>query len=448
MNFIKKIVVWKLDLLAQMYLWRFKPDIVAVTGNVGKTSAKEAISVVLSKVKKVRSGRGNLNNEFGVPLTIISDSAGDSYGSGNSAWFWFKVLIVGLWSFIFRKNYPEVLVLEFGADKPGDIGRLVAKYKPKVGVITAVGDIPVHVEYFSDPDKVAKEKSKLISSMKSSEYAVLNHDDPAVYDMKDKTKAKVISYGFTEGASVRISNFDFRFDEDGNPGGIGFKINTWGPYLPAGKQAFVPVTIHGVLGKSQALAAGAAACVGGIYGMNLIEISQTLIDYHGINGRLKLLGGIKNSLIIDDTYNAAPASMHLALDTLKSLPAKRKIAVLGDMLELGRYTIEAHREVGNMAGSIVDILVTVGLRAKLIADSAENQLAPASVAGMPKGSIYSFPTSDSAKIKVQELMKEGDLVLVKGSQGIRMEKIVEEIMAEPEKKSELLVRQSRKWLKK
>ena len=118
---IKKILTFKLDLLAKIYIWRFKPEIVAVTGNVGKTSTKEAISVVLKKVKKVRSGKGNLNNEFGVPLTIIGNWADDYYEAGNSLFFWCKVLLVSFFRWFFEKNYPEVLILEFGADRPGDI---------------------------------------------------------------------------------------------------------------------------------------------------------------------------------------------------------------------------------------------------------------------------------------------------------------------------------------
>lgn len=438
-NLLKKIIIFKLDCLAKLYIWRFKPEIVAVTGNVGKTSTKEAIAVVIGKVKKVRSGKGNLNNEFGVPLTIIGNWEDDYYETGNSFLFWYKVLFLSFFRWFFQKNYPEVLVLEYGADRPGDIARLVKKYRPKVGVVTAVGEIPVHVEYFSDPSGLAREKSKLISSLGSSEYAVLNHDDPVVYDMKEKTKAKVMSYGFTEGAMVELSNFDFRIDDQYRPEGVGFKIHTGGSHLPAGRQAFVPVILNNVLGKSQALAAGAASCVGIIYGMNLVEISEALTNYEGPKGRLKILTGIKNSTIIDDTYNAAPSSTHLALETLKHLPAKRRVAILGDMLELGKFTIEAHEEMGNLAGSITDILVTVGARAKFSAYAAGNQ--------MDQSNIHSFVNSDSAKIKVQELVKEGDLILIKGSQGMRMEKIVEEIMAEPENKRELLVRQGKKWRK-
>ncbi len=454
-DIVKKIIIWKINFIAQIYLWRFKPLIIAVTGNVGKTSTKEAIAVVVGRIKKVRSGKGNLNNEFGVPLTIVGDWIDDYYEGGNTLWFWIKVLFLSFFGWFFVRNYPEVLVLEYGADKPGDIKKLARKYKPHVSVVTAVGEIPVHVEFFSGPEELAREKRKLVEVLGPTDFAVLNFDDLTVLEMKDKTRAKVHTYGFGDGAMVQASNLNVRTDEHGFPVGLGLKIQQG--------ESFVPVRIDGSLGKSQGYAATAAATIGLIFGMNLVQISEALSEYTGPKGRLKILKGIKNSVIIDDTYNASPASTHLAIETIAGLRlgvgsrrggdptswdatkagnsvGPRKIAVLGDMLELGRYTIEAHEQAGNFLKNDFDILVTVGSRAKFIAESAENQ--------MPAENIHKFETSDEAKLKVKQLIREGDLVLVKGSQGMRMEKIVEEIMAEPQKKKELLVRQSKKWLSK
>ncbi|MBI2068590.1 MAG: hypothetical protein HYT67_00575 [Candidatus Yanofskybacteria bacterium] len=428
----KKIIVWKLNLIAKLYLWRFKPVIIAITGNVGKTSTKEAIAAVLSSKKRVRSGKGNLNNEFGVPLVIVGSWMDDYYEGGNTLWFWAKVLFLSFFGWFFVRNYPEILVLEYGADKPGDIKKLARKYKPHVSVVTAVGEIPVHVEFFSGPEELAGEKSELVEVLDPTNFAVLNFDDLAVLEMKNKTGAKVYTYGFGEGAMVKASNLNVRTDEHGFPVGLGLKIQQG--------ESFVPVRIDGSLGKSQGYAAAAAAATGLILGMNLVQISEALSEYKGPKGRLKILKGIKNSVIIDDTYNASPASMHLAIETIAGLSGPRKIVVLGDMLELGRYTIEAHEEAGNFLKNDFDILVTVGSRAKFIAESAANQ--------MSMENIHKFETSDEAKAKIKELIKEGDIILVKGSQGMRMEKIVEEIMAEPEKKKELLVRQSKKWLAK
>jgi len=409
--------------------------IIAVTGNVGKTSTKEAISVVLSGTRRIRSGKGNLNNEFGVPLVIIGGFDEEYYEKGPSLWFWFKVLVVGCWLLVVGYRYPEILILEYGADKPGDIKKLVQKFKSHIGVVTAVGEIPVHIEFFSGTEAVAREKARLVETLDSTDYAILNFDDDVVLDMKGKTKAKVITFGFGEGANLRISNFEYK-SENNAPIGVSFKLHY-------GQNSFVPVNIIGSLGKSQAYAAAAAASIGVATNMNLVEISDALLYYDGPKGRLKILTGIKNSWIIDDTYNASPASTRLALSVLRELPAKRRIAVLGDMLELGRYSIQAHQAIGDLAGSFVDILVCVGARAKFIADSASRNF---SENGFGKN-MFTFETADLAKKKVQELIEEGDLILVKGSQGMRMEKIVEEIMAEPLKKNELLVRQSKKWLK-
>ena len=454
-EFIKKIIVWKLGIIAKMYLRRYKPQIVAITGNVGKTSTKEAIATVLSGFKKVRSSKGNLNNEFGVPLTILGDWADDYYEAGNALFFWIRVLVVSFLGLFFQRNYPEILVLEYGADKPGDIKRLADNFKPHIGVVTAVGEVPVHVEYFSGPEGVAKEKGYLVEALLVSGFAVLNFDDLAVLEMKEKTKAKVFTYGFGDGANIKISNFEFLTTarsravasmaiSNGRPEGVGFKMHY--------NDSFVPFKLSGSLGKSQSYAAAAAAAVGAILGINLVDISEALSEYHGPKGRLKILKGIKNSTIIDDTYNASPLSTHLALETLRDLPATRKVAILGDMLELGKYSIQAHQEIGNMAGSIVDLLICVGARAKFIADSATqgvNEWSSRRMTAfnqMSRENIYRLDTSDEAKLKVKELIKEGDLILVKGSQGMRMEKVVEEIMAEPDKKRELLVRQGKKWL--
>jgi UDP-N-acetylmuramoyl-tripeptide--D-alanyl-D-alanine ligase len=429
---VKKIIIWKINFIARMYLWRFKPMIIAITGNVGKTSTKEAIAAVLSSTKKVRSGKGNLNNEFGVPLAIIGGFDEEYYEQGSSPWFWLKVVVVGCWSLVVDQNYPKILVLEYGADKPGDIKKLVKKFKPHIGVVTAVGEVPVHVEFFAGPEAVAREKSKLVEVLEATDYAILNSDDDIVLDMKKRTKATALTYGFGEGAEIRISNFSYKTDNN-IPLGISFKLH-YGP------NSFVPVNVIGSLGPSQAYAAAAAAAVGIAMDMNLVEISDALSHYNGPKGRLKILAGIKRSWLIDDTYNASPASTRLALSALRELPAKRRIAVLGDMLELGKYSVQAHQTVGDLVDGFVDILICVGARAKFIADSAGNQ--------MPKENIFAFDTADMAKRKVQELVKEGDLILIKGSQGMRMERIVEEIMAEPLRKKELLVRQSRKWLQK
>lgn len=421
-----------LQFLARAYLWHFRPKIVAVTGNTGKTSTKEAIGTVLRGAYRTRVSAGNLNTDLGVSLTILGNWGEEYYQSGGGLFFWLKVLGWSLTGGWFNQRYPSVLVLEYAADRPGDIERLARKFKPQVAVVTAVSAIPVHVEYFSGPQALAREKVKILTGLSFADFAVLNVDELVVWEMRTETKASIWGYGFGDSAKVKLSDFHLAVGPEEEPQGVEFKISF--------QNNSGLVKINGVLGRSQAWASGAAVAVGLILGMNLAEISQALGNYQGLPGRLRILPGLKNSWIIDDTYNAAPASLHLALDTLKEIPAQRKIAVLGDMLELGQYAPEAHQAAGNQAGTIVDWLITVGSQAKFIAQAAGNQIRPER--------ILSFNTSAEAAEKTRAIIAAGDLILVKGSQGIRMEKVVEAIMTEPQKKSQLLVRQSKKWLNK
>jgi len=402
MQQLKKILRW----LAVLTIKKYQPGIIGVTGSVGKTSAKEAIATVLRSVRKVRASSGNFNNELGLPLTILGN-----WQSISGPLFWLKVIVVSVLRLIFRMKYPEILILEYAADKPGDIKYLLDIAKPQIGVITAIGDIPVHVEFYSGPEAVAREKAHLVEALPAAGFAILNFDDLVVLDMQDKTRAHVMTFGFGEGAQIRITNFENRI-EDGRPAGIMFKLEYVG--------SFVPVRLNNCFGKTSAYAAAAAAAVGLAFGMNLVRIAEALAYYQAPPRRMNLVPGIKGGYIIDDSYNASPLSMHAAIDTVKSLGDSRKIGVLGDMLEIGKYTLDAHEAIGAFAAKVFDVLITVGPRAKFIAEAAHKS-------GMAKKNIFVFDTADEAKMKVQEVIKRGDIVLVKASRAMQLDKIVEEI---------------------
>ncbi|MCL4404035.1 UDP-N-acetylmuramoyl-tripeptide--D-alanyl-D-alanine ligase [Patescibacteria group bacterium] len=425
---ILKIISWKLRLLARLTIAKYKPAIVGVTGNVGKTSAKLAIAAVLGSDRKTRASAKNFNNELGLPLNIIGD-----FDSTEGIGVWFRAVWIGVKNLILTADYPEVLVLEYGVDRPGDMNYLLSIAKPQIGAVTAVGRIPVHVEFFSGPEGVAKEKSKLVSFLPATGFAILNADDPLVSKMTEQTRAHVITFGFSPKADLRLTNFKNRFNNETGEAGIAFKLNYGG--------ASVPVRIDGVFGKTAAYASAVAAAAGLVFGMNLVKISESLGHYAGPAGRLRAIPGIHDSMLIDDTYNASPHATAEAALTLKGLPAKRRIAVLGDMLELGKYTMEAHQEIGRLAAKSADLLVTVGTRAKFIAEAAGK-------AKMPKKDIVSYESVAEAAAYLSSMVKKGDLVLLKGSQGVRMEKVVKALMAEPLKAKELLVRQSPVWLAK
>jgi UDP-N-acetylmuramoyl-tripeptide--D-alanyl-D-alanine ligase len=250
-----------------------------------------------------------------------------------------------------------------------------------------------------------------LEGLPSTGFAVLNADDKYAMEMRSRTRAYVMTYGFDEAAAIQITNFENRM-ENGNPMGVSFKLNYGG--------SFVPVKIDGCFGKPQVYAAAAAAAVGFAFGMNLVKVSEALQSYESPAQRTKLIPGIKDSFVIDDCYNASPASMKAAIELASSMKFKRKIAVLGDMLEIGKYTIDSHIGIGNLIGDVFDILVTVGLRSKFIAETASKK-------GMSVKNIFSFESADDAKFKVQELMKKGDLILIKGSHAMELEKVVEEI---------------------
>ncbi len=403
---MKQLVKKILRGLARWAIRKHQPGIVGITGTVGKTSTKEAVLTVLRQIRKVRAASGNFNNEFGLPLTILG-----SWDRAGGPFFWLRAIAVSFCRLIFGGEYPELLVLEYGADRPGDIKYLLELARPQLGVVTAVGDIPVHVEFYSGPDAVAREKSKLVEALPAVGFAILNYDDESVYEMRDRTRAHVITYGFAEGAELRITNFENRA-EDGRPLGVSFKLEYGGN--------FVPVRLDGAFGKAQAYAAAAAAAVGLAFGMNLVKISEALSYYQVPPRRGKIIPGIKESFILDDSYNASPLSMHAAIDTVKDLRPKRAVAVLGDMLEIGKYAIEAHEQIGRFAAKVFDVLITVGPRAKFIADAANK-------AGMPKKNIFSFDTAEDARTTTQDSIKKGDLVLVKASRALELDKIVEEI---------------------
>lgn len=415
-----------LKFFAKLTLSRYNPGIIGVTGNVGKTSAKEMIGLVLGGERRIRASSKNFNNEIGLPLSILGD-----WDKTGGLFFWLKVFVVSITNlFVKSSSYPEVLVLEYGVDRAGDMRYLLEIARPHIGVFTAVGDVPVHIEFFADVESVAREKSKLISQLPTTGFAILNADDYRVMSSKQATRANVITFGFSEKADMRISGFSNYIDDDAAC--VSFKLTYGG--------SFVPVKIDGALGRTPAYASAIAAISGLVFGMNLVKISDSLSRYKTPCGRQKITRGVKRSLVIDDTYNASPLAMREALETLKSLKAKRKVAVLGDMLELGKYTLQAHEEIGRISADVVDILFTVGLRGKIIAEAAEK-------AGLSRKRIFCFMNIHEAGVQLQQKIQHGDLVLVKGSQGVRMEKIVKEIMAEPSLAKDLLVRQTRQWLR-
>ncbi len=419
---MKTFVVNTLARFARRVLAREKPEIVAVTGSVGKTSTKQAIGAVLAAKFAVRVSPKNYNTELGVPLTILGVPS-----AGTSPFGWIGALFAGWREAAFgAKDYPGTLVLEMAADHPGDIAYLVNLAPPSIGVVTAVGES--HYEFFGSTDAIQKEKRQVIERLPRSGLAVLNRDDERVWAMREKTKANVVSFGFHGEAAVRAldESVTYACAADAECG-THFKV--------AADGSVVPFFLPNVLGRQAISAALAAIAVGLRKGMHLIEISDALRTYEGPPGRMRAIPGIKGTVIIDDTYNAAPRSAAAALAALRELPAAEnatRFAVLGDMLELGSASAEGHRLVGKKAAETADVLVFLGERMAEAANAAR-------VAGVSEDRVFHFGSNEEAAHFIKERIRHGDIALVKGSRGMRMERIVEELMAEPLDAKKLLV---------
>ena len=449
---LKSILQYWLRVSSKIILKKYKPDIIGITGSVGKTSAKEAIAAVLQSKFTVRCSTKNYNNEIGLPLTII----GVEETPGKSVLGWLAVLLKAK-KLIFNPSlypspkrggagggvYPEILVLEMGADKPGDIEYLTELAPCKVGVLTFISH--AHTEFFKTLKKISQEKRIIISHLRRDGFAVLNFDNELVMQSAAATKAEVVTYGFKEGADLRATDVNIMKDspdqmivrageQNGWPAGLNFKVLF--------KGSVVPVFLPGVIAKPAISAALAGLAAGTIFGVNLVDGAQALSKLEGMPGRMRLIPGIKNTLIIDDTYNSSPEAAKAALEALAQVVIKdgaERYAALGDMLELGLETENAHRELGFKVAELgIDNLITVGEAAKYIAQAAKE-------AGLDEHRIYIFDHSKEAGRFLQEKLKEGDVVLAKGSQGGRMEKLVKEVMAEPLQAARLLSRQGKEW---
>lgn len=419
-SFVLKIVNWKLRLLAKATLLKYDPFIIGVTGSVGKTSTKRAIYAALQATKaSVRMAGGNLNSEAGLPLAILGD-----YTKAGGGWFYVGAIWRGFWQllpFVNKEAYPEILVLEYGADHPNDLDYLIDIAKPDIVVITAIGELPVHAEFYESVEAIQREKSKLAEAVGVDGVSILNADDPRVMKIRGRIKSKTYTYGTNKTSDLRIS--DVRSSRDG----LSFNINLGG--------VTKKVQLNGVVGAPHAYAIAAGISVGLSMNLSIDELINAVGSYEPEPGRSILIKGVNNSLIIDDSYNAAPLSVEEALHTLSDFKKQRKVVVLGDMLELGDLTKTAHIRVGHLISEVASVSYTIG-------DHSKETHAVTRGAGIDS---YHFSNPESALDEIRKNIKPNDIILVKGSQSMRTEKIVKGLMATPEKAGELLVRQYGRW---
>lgn len=363
---------------AHVYRQQFHVPVVAVTGSSGKTTTKDMVAAALGGRERVLASQGNYNNEIGLPLTLLELESGH-----------------------------RAAVVEMGMRGLGQIRELVAIARPDIGVITNIG--LTHIELLGSRENIAQAKGELLEGLPSSGLAVLNADDPWCRSLAQRSPAQVAFYGFSPEAGVRALDFTIVPDR-----GTSFRVNAMGQEA----NFIIPY-----LGRHNVLNALAAITVALRLGEDLGTIKERLSAMTPGKMRLEKQPGQRGSILLNDTYNANPDSVAAALEVLRQLPANRRIAVLGDMFELGPYAEPAHLETGKRAvESGIDLLVGVGKMAPYLVAGARQ-------AGLPPAAARAFGDREEAAQWLAPRLAAGDVVLVKGSRGMEMEKLVEQLQA-------------------
>lgn len=352
--------------------WRAKFDVrvIGITGSVGKTSTKELAAAVLSRRYSTLKSEGNQNNEIGVPLNLMN-----------------------------LRPYHERAVIEMGMYAQGEIDLLCDIARPNVGVVTIIG--PVHLERLGSMEAIVAAKQELVAALPEDGVAVLNMDDPRVMGMAAHTKARVFTYGLDTGADLWADQI-----ESMGLDGVRFTMHNNGESL----NVRVPL-----LGRHSVHTALRAAAIGLVEGLSWEEIIPGL-GAMSSQLRLVVIPGPRGSLLIDDTYNSSPDSALAALNLLADLDGRR-IAVMGDMLELGEAERQAHHIVGRRVADVADLLISVGPRARMIAHQAV-------ATGLPAERVHMVEDAPAAVPVLEETIQAGDVILVKGSLGMAMDRIV------------------------
>jgi UDP-N-acetylmuramoyl-tripeptide--D-alanyl-D-alanine ligase len=371
-----------LGALAAAWRSRFDPLVVGVTGSIAKTSTKESIAAVLGTTFRTLRSEGNQNNEIGLPLTLLK------LGPDHRA-----------------------AVLEMGMYAGGEIADLARMARPRIGVVTSV--LGVHLSRMGTLAAIERAKGELVEALPSDGVAVLNQDDRRVRRMADRTAARVLTYGLSGDADVSA--------EDITSAGLdGMRFTLRLPPRGGGRAIRLPTRIPG-LGKLSVHNALAGAAVGFAAGIEPAVIVHALSGGWSAahRGQVVRLGRVT---VIDDAYNASPASVTAALDLLAGLPGRR-VAVLGEMLELGKGSATGHREVGTAAAATCDLLVVVGAGAHEIATGAR-------AAGLAPSRVLEARDREAALDLLRVRLRDGDVVLVKASRGVELDLLIDALRAE------------------
>ncbi|MDP2860621.1 MAG: UDP-N-acetylmuramoyl-tripeptide--D-alanyl-D-alanine ligase [bacterium] len=381
----------KLQRLAAKYYLLFFPgiEIIGVTGSVGKTTTKEAIATVLAEKFRVVKSKENIDPIYNIPLTI------------------FKI-----------NPRTEKLVLEMGVDHPGDMDKYLRMAKPKIVVVTKIS--PAHTEFLKDIEGIVEEKGKILECLSEKDWAVLNADGPFIESLAKKTKAKIFYYGLS-GKKAFLTAEKIQCSLERTSFILKLAKNPWFLEQDPGS---ISVDFN-LVGRHQVYSALAAAGVSLICGLGLSEIKKGLEKIKPSPGRMNIVKLPGSVIAIDDSYNASPAALEALLDFVGECDfSGRKIAVLGEMKELGKLTEAMHRKIGGLvAAKKIDYLFTLGETAKFLIEGAVDN-------GLPKKNTRWFDDMVEAAEEIKKLAKPGSLIFLKGSRFAHMERVLESLRGE------------------
>lgn len=446
MSFRTSLEAW-LGQQAKKVLLRERPFVITVSGAVGKTTTKRAIGAMLECTENsapFRVSQKSYNNELGVPLTVFGHDA-----PGRSVKAWLRLLKD---AFVYGSNFKRLgmktFVFEIGADKPHDLDYLLELVTPDIAVVTAVmpdnaGLTPVHTSNFPSVEALIEEETKPVARTRPEGTVILNVDDRRVFAMRHATTAKSVTFGEADGADVHLLEHQIltkSTDHGEIPTGLQVRFHV----LQREETFFLP----GVFGRSAAYSVGAALAVAIALDFTPEEYRRFADHFAPYAGRTRIIPGIKGSVLYDDTYNASPAAVLSGLQDLAATQVRegqKKIAVIGEMRELGESAERMHRFIGAETARLgIDLLVPCGRMAQVLADGARAN-------GMTDERIKEFEDVPEAGQWLQRFIKPGDIVFAKASEGrldsvgARMERLIKELMAEPNRAEELLVRQEKSW---
>ncbi|MBI2633586.1 MAG: hypothetical protein HYW78_04370 [Parcubacteria group bacterium] len=427
MTFFLKFV---LRIIAKAIIRKYKPNIIGITGSIGKTSTKEAIFAVLDD-GATRVNKKNYNNEIGVPITILGI---ESYG--KNIFLWMAAVFRACGQLIIKKRYPRALILEMAADHPGDIAYLTNIAPPNIGIVTAVS--PTHLEFFKTIENVSEEKKTLIRALPKEGLAIVNVD-LTPHNFTSGISARAITYGIEKSADIMATEIQIRTHSEGGRlyiDGSHFKIRYQG--------SLVPIDLNTIWSYGHFYAILAACAAGVQNNLNLIDSIKRLEKFTPPAGRSRVLQGKNNSLIVDESYNSSPMAVELAIRSVQKLQnewIKRRVLILGDMNELGEESEKWHRYIGRFVAEsgMADYLICFGKISNWIADEAI-------CAGISSGKVLYFSDFEKLNEYVAPMVSEGTIFLIKGSQNnVRLERLVKALMQSSEQADELLVRQEKEW---